>query len=505
MTTIRSLTTLLALGALSAVAITTAGCPARRNLGETGIPSDRDAGPSGDTLLPPPNDAFRFVPEGGVNPCSGGCGPAELCGPSNEGNGIDDNCDGRVDDICECSPGSTHECFVGSPDRRNIGACADGIQYCDEFRTWSACLNGIGPAPETCDGVDNDCNGSADDGLTGCMSRVMCPGFETAPPLATHTLDSARVGLTGTAATGYQWTVSCPDSVPADLCPAPDAPNSATSPIYFTQSGAYRVQLRMTLADGTEADCAWAIYVRGGTGSLRVETTWDTVQNGSDVDLHLHRWTANGVDTDWFGDDDCYFGNCSAGGDINWGMPTSPVVNCSNAPRGQGALWTAEGSCRNPRLDIDMNARGEGCSLSQTNPQANDFCAPENINIDNPVLGQPYRVMVNYYSRHAVSIESQVGVSIYCGGNLRASFGYDPIMLFTAADGGSGGLFGGSGDDNVMWEVADVVFYNTECGLDCNVYRVNRLVDGANDIDTTAPFGSPWSCTYDRETSTCVR
>lgn len=498
MTTMRSFTSLLALGALSAVAITTAGCP-RRNTGDAGPGGNRDAGLF-DVQYPPGTDANVYMPEGGVNPCASGCGDTELCGDSGQGNGLDDNCDGRIDDICECEPGSTHECFLGSPDRRNIGACADGVQYCDELRSWGECRNGVSPQPETCDGVDNDCDGATDQGLSGCSSRIMCPGFETAPPLARHTLDSGRVGISGTTATSYQWTVSCPASVPADLCPTPDSPNSATSSIYFTQSGAYRAQIHMTLADGTEADCAWAIYVRGGTGSLRVETTWDTVQNRSDIDLHVHRWTNNTAETEWFTDDDCYFGNCTAGGAINWSMPTSPVANCSDAPRGIGAAWTEIGSCRNPRLDIDTNAGGEGCALSQTDPQAADFCAPENINIDNPLLGRPYRVMVNYYATHGVTTETQVGVNIYCGGNLRASFGYDPPELFSVEDGGGGGgWLGGSGQDNTSWLVADVVFYNTSCGLDCNVYPLNRRIMNSSD------FGPAWSCRHDSDAMTCVR
>jgi hypothetical protein len=496
MTTMRSFTTLLALGALSAVAITNAGCP-RRNTGDAGPGGNVDSGVPTDTRLPPGVDTNPFFSETGVNPCAPSCGPEELCGMG-EGNGLDDNCNGEVDEICACTQGTTRGCFLGPPDRRDIGACSDGITSCGEFG-WGPCTGGIFPSAETCDGIDNDCDGTTDQGLDGCVSRIMCPGFETAAPLARHTLDSGRVGISDTSATGYEWTVSCPDSVPADLCPSPDSPNSATSSIYFTQSGAYRAQLRMTLADGTEANCAWAIYVRGGTGSLRVETTWDTVQDGSDIDLHVHRWTNNDNETDWFNADDCYFGNCTVNGSINWSMPTSPVANCSDAPRGIGDLWVAEGSCRNPRLDIDTNAGGEGCQLSQTDPQAANFCAPENINIDNPLLGRPYRVMVNYYSSHAVATESQVGVNIYCGGNLRASFGYDPPQLFSVDDGGGGGFFGGSGQANTSWIVADVVFFNTTCGLDCNVYPLNnRIMDSAD-------FGPAWSCRHDAEAMTCVR
>ena len=43
-----------------------------------------------------------------------------------------------------------------------VGVCADGRQRCVDGNT--QCMPLVAPSPEVCDGLDNDCNGSADDG-----------------------------------------------------------------------------------------------------------------------------------------------------------------------------------------------------------------------------------------------------------------------------------------------------------------------------------------------------
>ncbi len=481
----------------------------------------RDTGPGGggtDAYVPPGTDANFDLSDGGGFGCSGDCGPEDLCGDG-EGNGLDDDCDLIVDEGCTCRPGTTRDCFAGPPSRRNIGACSDGVMSCNEFAVWDPCGSGVFPTNETCDGVDNDCDGTADQGLSGCSSSVQCPGNETVPPLTTHRLDSSRVMLTGGAsATGYSWTIDCPDSVPDDLCPALASPNAPTTDVYLTASGAYRVSVTMTLSDGTTANCAWTVYVRGGEGSLRVELNWDTMvgTTGTDVDLHLHRWTRNGTDTNWFTDDDCYYMNCQSdssatGPTLDWGLADTDLTNCQDAPHGSGADWRMIGSCGNPRLDVDTNGTDGGCNGSETNPDLDAFCAPENINIDTPVIGQPYRVMVNYYSDTGNPAPTNAWVNIYCGGAIRASYGRDaPFFQFASGDGSLGGFGGGPG--NASWIVADVVFFQGDCGLDCVVYPLDAEPRRDLGVDTSGlgfgateqTFGPAWSCDYDRAANRCV-
>ena len=69
-------------------------------------------------------------------------------------NGIDDDCSGQVD-----------EDFVPGPTACGVGACASaGVSSCVNGAVANSCVAGT-PTAEVCDGIDNNCNGSVDDGL----------------------------------------------------------------------------------------------------------------------------------------------------------------------------------------------------------------------------------------------------------------------------------------------------------------------------------------------------
>ena len=80
--------------------------------------------------------------------CTGTLGTTETC------NNIDDDCDGVVDGMAE-------QC--GFPD---VGECDPGNRVCTAGE-WGMCTGGHGPTTEICDLLDNDCDGTVDDGATG--------------------------------------------------------------------------------------------------------------------------------------------------------------------------------------------------------------------------------------------------------------------------------------------------------------------------------------------------
>src|SRR5688500_8090107 len=76
--------------------------------------------------------------------------PVEAC------NGMDDDCDGMTDETFTCSVGATASCTTGCG--------STGSRTCSASCAWSACS----PPAEMCNGMDDDCNMVCDDGFACC-------------------------------------------------------------------------------------------------------------------------------------------------------------------------------------------------------------------------------------------------------------------------------------------------------------------------------------------------
>jgi MYXO-CTERM domain-containing protein len=100
--------------------------------------------------------------------CSGGVSaqPTDPC------DGLDNNCDGVVD-------GNTQACYTGTPGTQDIGICRGGTQQCNAVlgsgkASWGPCVGEVDPGTETCNGLDDNCNGTIDD-VAGAGASC-CPG-----------------------------------------------------------------------------------------------------------------------------------------------------------------------------------------------------------------------------------------------------------------------------------------------------------------------------------------
>ncbi len=209
------------------------------------------------------------------------------------GGAMDYRCNGNVDEGCECSPGETRPCYTGPAGTETRGACRPGTQTCTMGpggASWGTCTGEVIPAArDLCDGVDRDCNGTANDGCTCAIgaNRSCYTG-----PAGTMAVGICRAGaqpcVRGADGTSTAWGTCGGEVRPAaaeicnnrlddncngmvdEGCPPP----ASDCPTGQPRCGG------VCCAAGQA--CASNICV--GNGQLRFTLTWDVM---ADLDLHV--------------------------------------------------------------------------------------------------------------------------------------------------------------------------------------------------------------------------
>ncbi|MCC6645875.1 MAG: hypothetical protein IT374_09930 [Polyangiaceae bacterium] len=444
------------------------------------------------------------------------------------GNGFDDDCDGQVDEGCECDdahpPGTTRDCYlvpasqVDASTSLPVGWCkenAKGTVAClstggGEFgtRVWDGYCKGAQQpfADDACGLGDFDCDGKDQNPKSqdcSCQEiTVTCPTEPVviSPFPYADDLEKKKPNPfdpkpnepfivdgwqwisnnQGVKATNWKWTVTggdCDNILPHTTFGIYNGKNTTTTakrkgtevnnlgsngkqkgivlgPINdahqiwpaFSLSGDYVIQGEFDI-DGKHHSCTMQVRVRAP--GVRAEMCWDMGASvaalgltTTDVDLHFARLqgTTCAGKHGWFdscGDapksDDCNYtcaSGCRTGNKSfclgepapppGWGYPPSKAESC----HGWGSLREPAQSCDNPRLDAD----NLGCNVNKFDPVAGGlpgqgFCGPENINLDNPNVGDRFLVGVHYYGGDT---EVHPHVNLYCNGERKLSVGYDP-------------------------------------------------------------------------------
>ena len=116
----------------------------------------------------------------GWSDCVGAIGPSEeIC------DGLDNDCISGVDDSF---PEQHQLCGFEEGADYGVGICTPGVMKCDNGSLY--CDGHVGPTEETCDGLDNNCDGSIDEGVANTTAIVCYDG-----PSGTMAIGECRAGV----------------------------------------------------------------------------------------------------------------------------------------------------------------------------------------------------------------------------------------------------------------------------------------------------------------------
>ena len=86
----------------------------------------------------------------------------------------DNDCDGWIDNNPGTSDLLKQSCYTGPAGTNGVGVCHSGTQACVNGSLEGSCVGQVLPGTESCNGVDDDCDGTVDDGGNLCPSGQIC-------------------------------------------------------------------------------------------------------------------------------------------------------------------------------------------------------------------------------------------------------------------------------------------------------------------------------------------
>jgi hypothetical protein len=167
----------------------------------------------------------------GTRDCATDCSWNACVAPDESCNGDDDDCDGDSDEDFDCIFGDVESCTTSCG--------SNGERTCGDGCTWGSCE----PPVESCNGVDDDCDGDTDEGCGSC---------------------GACGGATSISAPGGRYSVELNSSAETGSCGGDGSDvsfsftTSAASDLFVTTHGAGLdtvIYVRECACDGDEEGC----------------------------------------------------------------------------------------------------------------------------------------------------------------------------------------------------------------------------------------------------------
>jgi hypothetical protein len=229
-------------------------------------------------------------------------GAIEVC------DGLDNNCNGAVDDgvSCNCLNGAVLAC--GEPDGHGgfvtLGVCRTGMQTCTSGR-FGACAGVVLPAVETCNALDDDCDGVVDEGVTAlCWADADSDGYAASAASSAVACGSCPAQTTALAPSGQN--IDCNDSLvsvhpgASELCNAVDD----------NCNGVVDEGFGLGIACGAGA-CAGGVIVCATDSTTRCSTGSTEVCDGVDNDCNGVVDDGTAISTCAAAGHTCYQGACA--------------------------------------------------------------------------------------------------------------------------------------------------------------------------------------------------